>query len=802
MKITEIQKVAVIGSGVMGAAIAAHMANSGMPVLLLDIVPQAAKNRNELAEKAIERLLATEPAPLTHKRKAKLITPGNIDDNLKDLGEVDWIIEVVVEKLEVKQGLYHKIDAVRKPGSIVSSNTSTLPLYELVDGMPKSFAKDFLITHFFNPPRYMRLLELIVGDDTRKDAVQLIEKFVDCRLGKQVVHCKDTPGFIANRIGCFWMEVGLLTAIDQGVTVEEADSVMGKPIGVPKTAIFGLMDLIGIDLMPLIAKSMLASLPIHDEFRNIHREPEVVTKMIDTGYTGRKGKGGFYRLNKENGQKLKEAIDLQKGKYHPQETPKLESVEAAKSGLKALVTHPDKGGKYAWSVLSQTFAYTASLIPEISDDIISVDEAMRNGYNWKYGIFELIDRLGDDEQTGAAWFAEALTKEGRTVPPILEKAAAAKGFYTKENGQRFYLTQQGSYAPIPVDPEAWTLADIKLKSTPITKNGSATLWDVGDGIVCMEFTTKMNSVDPGLLEMMNQAIEIVKKDYKGLIIGGDAENFCVGANLGFLLFSANVASWKMIEDVIKQGQDTYMALKYAPFPVVSAPAGMALGGGCELLLHSDAVQAHCETYAGLVEVGVGVIPGWGGCTEMLLRSYAARQKEASVTAKLGRMFSAISPVRIANAMPAIAKVFETISMAKVSKSAEEAKDMMILNDKSHITMNRKRLLADAKQRCLELADGYQPPEPQTITLPGKTAKAALSMAVDSFVRNGKATAYDEVVSKKLAYVLSGGDTDIGKPLTEQQVLDLERSAFMELIREPRTLARIEHMLETGKPLRN
>jgi len=798
----EIQKVAVIGSGVMGAAIAAHFANAGVLVLLLDIVPEGTTNRNILAEQAIDRLLATDPAPLTHKRHAKLITPGNIEDHLSHLAEVDWIIEVVIEKLEIKQQLYKKIDAVRKHGSIVSSNTSTLPLHLLISDMPASFAADFMITHFFNPPRYMRLLELVTGQATRQDAITVITSFVDKRLGKQVVHCKDTPGFIANRIGCFWLEVGVLEAMRMGVTVEEADSVMGKPVGIPKTGVFGLMDLIGIDLMPLIARSMLATLPEQDTFRTIYSEPPLITRMIAEGYTGRKGKGGFYRLNKKDGQKIKEVIDLQTGEYHPQATPKLESVDAAKAGLRALVTYPDKGGQYAWSVLSQTLNYAASLIPEIADDIISVDEAMKCGYNWKYGIFELIDRLGDDAQTGAAWFANELTKQGKTVPDIIQKAIA-KGFYRQENGKRYYMTVKGDYAPIDVDPEAWTLADIKLTAKPLAKNGSASLWDVGDGIVCIEFTTKMNSVDPGILEMINTAINIVKDgEYKGLMIGSDADNFCVGANLGFLLFAANTGAWKMIEDIIKQGQDTYMALKYAPFPVVSAVGGMALGGGCELMLHSDAVQAHIEAYAGLVEVGVGVIPGWGGCTEMLVRAIAARQQDTSTTAKLGRMFSAIAKVRTLNVMPAIAKVFEMISTAKVSKSAEEARDMLLLNHKSHISMNRKRLLADAKQLTLQLAANYQIPKAPTLALPGKTAKAMLSMAVDSFVKSGKATHHDEFIAKKLADILSGGDTDITMQLTEQQSLDHERSVFMELIHNPDSLARMEHMLETGKPLRN
>lgn len=787
---TQIKKVAVIGSGVMGAAIAAHIANSGTPVLLLDIVPEGAANRNQLAEAAIEKLLKTDPAPLTHPRKAKLMTPGNLEDDLDKLKEVDWIIEAVLERLDIKHNVYRKIDAARKAGSIVSSNTSTIPLHQLIEGMSDTFQRDFLITHFFNPPRYMRLLELVTGPKTRADAAGIMREFCDVHLGKGVVDCNDTPGFIANRIGCFWMTAGVVEAMRLGLTVEEADAIMGKPVGIPKTGVFGLLDLIGIDLMPLIAKAFESTLPPSDPFRQIYQEPDLIKKMIADGYTGRKGKGGFYRLNTEGGKKQKEAIDLSTGNYRLPQEVRLESIEAAKEGLQKLVTHPDKGGQYAWSVLSQTLHYAASLVPEIASDITAVDAAMRTGYNWKYGPFELIDRMGAD------WFAERIKAEGKTLPPLLN----GQPLYTKD---RQYLDISGTYKPIRTEPDAWMLAEKKYGQKPVAKNGSAALWDIGDGVLCLEYTSKMNAVDPMTLEMIQKSIEIVKTGgYKGLVIGNDSDNFCVGANIGFLLYSANMAGWKIIENTIKQGQDTYMALKYAPFPVVTAVSGMALGGGCEVLLHSDAVQAHVETYTGLVEVGVGVIPGWGGCKEMLIRQKAERLKEAGVAAKLGRMFKSIGLVHTANTMPSISKAFEYIALAKVAKSAEEARDMLILREGDRITMNRKRLLPDAKKRVLELAPGYTPPEPVTIQLPGRTARAALFMAINGFVKSGKATAHDEVVSKTLAEVLSGGETSIHKPLTEQNLLDLELQMFMKLIRTRGTLDRIEHMLENGKPLRN
>lgn len=797
----EIKKVAVIGSGVMGSSIAAHIANSGTPVILYDIVPKEFKSRNELAEKAIERLLKTDPAPLTHKNKAKLITPANLEDNLDLLKDVDWVIEAVLERMDIKSALYKKIDVFRKKDSVISSNTSTLPLKNLTHGMSEKFKKDFMITHFFNPPRYMRLLELVTGSETRKEAAEAIEKFCDVNLGKGVVICKDTPGFIANRIGCFWIEAGMLEAMKLGLTVEEADSVMGKPVGIPKTGVFGLMDLIGIDLLPLIAKSFSDSLPESDAFRKIYKEPDLVKKMIADGYTGRKGKGGFYRLNKDGGKKTKEVIDLKSGQYRSENKAKLDSVENYKKGLRSLVTHSDKGGKYAWEVLSQTLSYTASLVPEISDDIFSIDEAMKLGYNWKYGPFELIDRLGDKEIAGPKWFAEKLKIEEKPVPEILIKAGD-KPFYDKRDGKVIYLSIKGSYEAIKQNPNAWMLSDIKANAKPIIKNGSASLWDVGDDVVCFEFTSKMNSLDPMSLELLQKATELVGKNYKGMIIGNDSDNFCVGANIGFVLFASNIAAWKMIDGVIKQGQDAYMGIKYSNFPVVSAVSGMALGGGCEILLHSDAVQAHVETYSGLVEVGVGLIPGWGGCKEMLFRGLEKRRKSDRLAAKMGTMFSFISPVKTMNTMPVIQESFEKIALAKVSKSAEEARDMLILNDKSRISMNRKRVLADAKKLCLELAVDYKAPEPAKISLPGKTARYFIHMAIDTFVKSGKATKHDEVISKEIAKVLSGSNTDITEELTEQNVLDLEREVFMELVKHPDTLARIEHMLATGKPLRN
>lgn len=770
-----IAKIAVLGSGVMGSGIAANIANAGIPVVLLDIVPPNAPSRNVLTEKAIEKQLSGTPSGFTHKNKAKLVTPGNLEDNLDQLKDADWIIEAVLEKLEVKQDVYRKIDAVRKKGSVVSSNTSTLPLHVLTNGMPETFQQDFMITHFFNPPRFMRLLEMVPGPKTNQNTYNEIKKFADIRLGKGVVDCKDTPGFIANRIGVFWMMVGLLEAIRLGIAVEDADAIMGRPLGIPKTGIFGLFDLIGIDLMPLIAKAMLATLPKNDPFRALYQEPALVMKMLSEGYTGRKGKGGFYRLNKEGGKKIKEAIDLQTGEYHVERKSTLESLQAAKAGIGALMMHPDIGGQYARTVMGKTLAYAASLIPEISDDIVSVDNTMKWGYSWKFGPFEMIDKIG------VANFVKALEAEKVPMPEILAKANG-NPLYKLADNKYTQLTLKGDYTPLPRTEGVWMLADKKLGNKPVIKSASASLWDVGDGIACLEFTSKMNTIDPDTIGVIEKSIETVKQNFRGLIIGNDGDNFSVGANLGFFLYAINMAAWSMFSDIIRQGQRAVMSLKYAPFPVVGAVSGMALGGGCEISMHCDAIQAHIETYTGLVEAGVGVVPGWGGCKEMLLRNTQGLPE--------------------GGVMPAIAKVFEYIATAKVSGSADEAKDMKILNQASRITMNRMRLLPDAKQLCLFLADGYTPPQPATISLPGPTAKAALLMGLEQFVALGKATPHDVVVCKALANILSGGNTDITDVMTEQQLLDLELDAIADLVKTKGTIARIEYMLENGKPLRN
>ena len=799
-----IQKVAVIGSGVMGSGIAAQVANAGIPVVLLDIVPKDATDRSMLAKNAIAKMLKADPAPFMSARNAKLITAGNMEDDLSLLADCDWIVEVVLEDLKIKHATYEKIQKHRKAGSIVSSNTSTIPLHLLTEPFGDALAKDFLVTHFFNPPRYLRLLELVIGPKTRKDAAVEIEKFCDINLGKGVVKCHDTPGFIGNRIGVFWLTAGINEAFNTGISIEAADAIMSKPVGIPKTGVFGLVDLVGIDLMPHLSESLLSTLPKDDPYRKIFVDYKFIHGMIKAGYTGRKGKGGFYRLdpNDTGAKKTKQALQLNKDSfdentsYATADKPKLASADLGKAGLKAVVTHTDIGGQYAWRVLSQTLAYAASLVPEIADNVADVDEAMRLGYNWKYGPFEMIDQLG------AAWFAERLKTEGLAVPTLLTKVGSGT-FYKIDDGQQMVFGIDGKYHPLVRPEGVLLLRDIKLTRKPIYKTASAALWDIDDGVVCVEFTGKMNALDNDVFDVYAHAIKLIgdgKGEYKAMVIYNEGTHFSAGANLGLAIFAMNLALWPQIEELISGGQRAYRALKFAPFPVVSAPSGMALGGGCEILLHSDHVQAHAETYTGLVEVGVGLIPGWGGCKEMILR-FQAKEREQYKKATGGKKLW-FSPAN--TPMGAVRQAFETIGTAKVAKSAAEAKELGYFRDSDGITMNRDRLLFDAKKKALELAQNYVPPEQQKeIRLPGPSGKYALDMAVADLRKTGKASPYDVFVCDLLTRVLTGGDKgDWTNPQSEDDILKLELQEFLKLVRNPGTMARIEHMLSTGKPLRN
>ena len=768
-----IQKAAVIGAGVMGAGIAAHITNAGVPVILLDIVPEGANNRNTIAENAVKKLLEADPAPFMDAKNAQLITTGNTEDHLGLLADVDWVVEAVVENPQIKQALYQKLDAVCKPQCLISSNTSTLPLALLTRGMPDSFKRRFMITHFFNPPRYMRLLELISGPETDPALVAAVTDFADVKLGKNGVICKDTPGFIGNRIGIYWLLFGLLDAIDHDIGVEQADAAM-QAFGIPKTGVFGLLDLVGLDLIPPILKGMNMALPPGDAFHSINQIPEILRKMISEGYTGRKGKGGFYRLNKSEGKRIKESINLKTGEYAASSKPDLSELhDLQKAGLKALLAYPHPVTEHAWRIISHTLCYSASLVPEISDDITGIDAAMRDGYNWKFGPFELLDQIG------LPWFVEKLKNENRLVPPLLLNK---ESLYAVQDGKLHYADTGGHYLPVRRAKGVLLLSDIKQQSKPVLRNVSASLWDVGDGVACLEFHSKMNTLDMDIMALINDSIDKVKAEFKALVIHNDAENFSAGANLGLLMKAIHQQDWAAVGQLITQGQQTYQRLKYASFPVIGAPSGLALGGGCEILLHCDAIQAHAELYMGLVEVGVGLIPGWGGCKEYLRRCLALKRPGGPI--------------------PPVVKAFQTIVMASVSKSAANAKELLYLSPYDGISMNKNRVLGDAKAKALALSENYQPPAPSLYPLPGKTAEILLKMGIKAFRLLGKATEYDEVVGGRLAHVLSGGEADITAPLPEEDILKLELDAFVELVKQPGTLARLEHMLKTGKPLRN
>jgi len=783
-----IEKVAVIGAGVMGSGIAAHVANAGLPVTLLDIVPNGAKNRNIITETAVENMLKPvklgSPTPLMHRNNAKSITTGNIEDHLDLISDADLIIEVVLEKIKIKHDVFKKIDKIRKKNSIITSNTSTIPRKQLVEGMPKSFAEDFLITHFFNPPRYLRLLEIVAGDEVSKKKINLISEFCDKRLGKEVVICNDTPGFIGNRIGTYWTLIGMVEAVKLGLTVEEADAIMGRPIGAPKTGIFGLGDVVGLDLIPHVTESMASNLSEKDMYNIGVKEQkklgieQILSEMIAEGYTGRKGNGGFYRLNSDSGQRVKESRDLKTGKYSKSSRKVgLESVKAGKKGLKNLIEYNDKGGEYAWKVLSKTLSYAASLVPEITDNIVNIDLAMKNGFLWKKGPFEMLDDLGP------SWFSSKISKEGFDIPVLLDKIGEGN-FYQETDGNVLFFGADGKYCKLN-QPEGYlTAADVKRGKKPIFQNPSASLWDMGDKIILTEFHSKMNSMDPLIMEVLTEATNQCETgNYEGVVIGNDGSNFSVGANLGLSSFVTNIGAWEEAEKFVFGGQIAFMMLKHGNFPVVGASSGLAIGGGCEVLLACDAVQAHSESYIGLVEVGVGLVPAWGGCKEMITRwNNDIKQPKGP--------------------MATIMKIFQNLGTAKVATSAQEAKEMHFLRKEDKITMNRGRVLCEAKELCVTMAQNYEAPLPNEHYLPGPSGKAALDLAVNDLVKSGHATPHDVVVTKELSYILSGGNTDPTDTVSDDKLLEMEKESILKLMKTEGTMDRVEHMLTTGRPLRN
>ena len=592
--------------------------------------------------------------------------------------------------------------------------------------------------------------------------------------------CNDSPGFIGNRLGIYFIQRAYKATIDHEFSIEDTDAMLGRPIGLPKTAVFGLMDLVGIDLIPHVTESLLSYLPASDPFHKIAETgKKTIISMIDEGYTGRKGKGGFYRLNSEEGKKVKEARNLITGKYSPvNRRAGFPSAKMGKRGLSAILDCDDKGAKLVLDVLLDSLSYAAHMVPEVSDDIYSIDGAMKVGYNWKKGPFEMMDEIGVKSMV------KRLLHSDKKVPAFLALAAEKGSFYKIENGEIKRLSSNGEMITVIRPEETLKVADLKRQGSPLKRNVSASIWDMGNQVLLVEYHTKMNAMDPMNMEMLLEAVDLAESEqWKGIVIGNDSLNFCAGANLGLALFAANLAAWKDLEDFISLGQDTYQALKYSEVPVVAASTGLCLGGGAEVLMHCDAIQAHSESYVGLVEVGVGIIPAWGGCKELL-----GRISEYGLTSN--------------GPMGPVMKAFETIGTAQVAKSANQARLMGFLSPDDNITMNRDRLLYDAKLLVIKLSEGYEPPKTRTYSLPGPSGKAALQLAVNDLALSGKATSHDIVVSNYLADILSGGDTDITELLEEEDILSMEKKTIATLARNPATLDRMQHMLETGKPLRN
>lgn len=740
----EIRKAAVIGAGVMGSGIAAHLANAGVEVVLLDIDAT-------FAEAGVARQLKA--GGFMEPDFAARVRTGATGTDMALLADADWIVEAVAERLDIKQGLYRAIETVRKPGAIVSSNTSTIPLAALTAGLPPAFAADFLVTHFFNPPRRMQLLELVAGKDTHPDTITTIAEFCDRRLGKEVVRCKDTPGFIANRIGNLWMVAAQNEAIGLGLDVEEADALISKPFGIPRTGIFGLLDLVGIDLMPMVLRSLQAALPPADAIHAYDAEPPLVARMVAEKRLGRKSGAGFVRLSADR--KTREVTDLATGDYRPAHAVACPALDETKGEARALMTHPSQAGEYTARVMLATFAYAAALVPEIADGPDAVDAAMRTGYGWKQGPFELIDRLG------AGWVAEQLDARKIAVPPYLARAVQAGGFYRIEGGTRLCLLPDGGMRPVMRPEGAITLADLALAGGPVAQWPAAALWDLGEGIACFEFRTKMGTFSEGLLDALNAALDVVERDFRALVIGSDAGVFSAGADLRVFLETVEHGGAEALGAFIDRGHQTFLRLKYAPFPVVGAAAGLALGGGCEVLLHSSALAPHAELAIGLVETKIGLVPGWGGCKEALLR--------------LGDPLAA----------------FRLVMGARMSGSAFEAQAEGLLRPTDRITMNRDRVLSEARAFACALAPGYAPPA-RPEAAPATEAQIA-AMRADLAAEG--VTPHDRTVGAALIDVLAPGGT-------EADILARERAAFVGLFATPETVARVRHMLTTGKPLRN
>ncbi|MFO1464103.1 MAG: 3-hydroxyacyl-CoA dehydrogenase NAD-binding domain-containing protein [bacterium] len=807
----QIKKVGVLGAGVMGHGIAAHLAGAGVPVLLLDIVPpkfteadqkaglseKSPAFRNKFALAGIEAIKKSKPSVIYSQRDLKLITPGNFEDDWDKLKDCDWIVEVVVERLDIKQQVFAKVEKVMQAHTIVSSNTSGLPLHSMAEGRSETFKKNFIVTHFFNPVRYLKLVEIVSSSATDPAVVKDMANFLEDRLGKGVVYAKDTPNFIANRIGTFAFMAALKRVIDEDYRVEEVDKILGPAMGKPKSAMFRTADIAGIDTLAHVVKNTYDNCP-NDEQRAIFVMPDIVNKMIANGWTGDKAGQGFYKKIKGEGKKEILSMNLKTGEYGPQGEVKFASLKAAKGieevgpRIKAVISADDRAADFAWKVTRDTLVYTANRIPEIADDIVNVDRAMRWGFNWDLGPFEVLDAIGLKEAV------ERIKKDGLAVPAlftqVLEKGEGT--FYKRKEGKTYYFDlKSNSYQPIPLKPNVLLLKSLMEQNKVIKSNGSASLIDLGDGVLCLEFHSKMNSIDADIALLGFEALDKIEAEkLNGLVIANEGENFSVGANLMLLWLESQQGNWKNIEEMVRQFQNFCMRLKYSPKPVVAAPFGLTLGGGCEIVMGADAARAYAETYIGLVEVGVGLIPGGGGCKNMLLNCEAAlRAKGQKVWASQGD----------GGPFPKVQRAFERIGFAKVATSAKEGIEFDYLKPKDKLSLNRDTLVYDAKQDVLEMAKTYQQPTPrEDILVPGVGGKMAMLSAIRGFRALGQISEHDAFIAEKLAHVLCGGDIPTQRLVSEQYLLDLEREVFLQLAGTEKSQARMQFMLMNNKPLRN
>jgi 3-hydroxyacyl-CoA dehydrogenase len=800
-----INKVAVLGAGTMGARIAAHFANAGVPCVLLDIVPPDAAQsqdkaaRQKIVKSGLEAAIKSKPAAFFEKGLERLITIGTFDDDLKLIADADWIIEAVAENLEIKRGLLRKVEEMRKPGSIVTTNTSGLPVASIAEGFIPDFRRHWFGTHFFNPPRYMRLLEIIPTPETDPAAIETVAHFCDVRMGKGIVTAKDTPNFIANRIGTF-AGLNVFRVMQQmDLTIEEVDALTSSG-GWTKAATFRTIDLVGLDVLGSVVTNF--SKNVQDE-RSDLKLPDFFKQMLERKLLGDKVKKGFYQKVKGPQGEERLAVDWKTLEYHPAQKPKFPSLEMAKNiedmgeRLRTLLAGDprDKALQFIWTTLSELWTYSANRIPEIADTVVEIDQAMRMGFNWEAGPFEVWDLAGV-EQTVAR-----MKKEGKPIAANAEKllAAGGKTWYKDDpsspSGRAYFDLRTGEYKPVPAAQGVWSVATAKKSNGVVKRNAGASLIDLGDGVGCIEFHTKMNALGGDIVQMVTQSLKTggIGDQFEAFVITGDSANFSVGANLMMLMLAVQEEEWDEVDLAIKQFQGMTQAIKFCTRPVVTASFGMTLGGGCEINLHSAARQPHAELYMGLVETGVGLLPGGGGCKEMLLR--------ALDNAKAVRPDGRGESVEV---MEGLKRIFETIAMAKVSTSAYEAREPGFLSEGDLITMNRERILADAKERALELARaGYKAPVPRTdISAPGENVLATLRLGIHLMRQAEFISDHDVKVATKVAEVICGGNVTPGTPVSEQYILDLEREGFKSLCGEKKTQERIQFTLKTGKPLRN